>query len=156
MLTSCPNECSAYIQKKKIKEHLTRCPKNDTTKQDIQNDEEELRLNNPNETINELEEKVVILEQDISAIRNALNEETKQRHRLITDVGVLRRHNTISDEWTLKIGDVLAAFKKCLNEESESRYIDMTQIRVDIGRIALEYQVNIGIIFIIFEGSIFC
>lgn len=83
------------------------------------------------------------LEDDITFVRSALNEETRQRHKLIVDVGNLRQRNAVEDEWTLKVGDVLASFKKCLGEETENRGIDVQQVRVDIGRLELQYQVSI-------------
>lgn len=92
--------------------------------------------------LNELEERLMILETDLNAVRAALNEETRQRHRLIVDVGFVRKHNVISDEWTQKVGEVLASLKKCVNEETESRCIDVQQAKVDIGRLILQYQVS--------------
>lgn len=81
------------------------------------------------------------LEDDIAFVRSALNEETRQRHKLIFDVGTLRQRSAVEDEWTLKVGDVLTSFKKCLGEETENRGIDVQQVRVDIGRLELQYQV---------------
>lgn len=93
--------------------------------------------------LNGVDDRLMILEQDIASVRTALNEETRQRHRLIVDVGSLRKRAVISDEWTGKVGEVLTALKKCLNEETESRCIDVQQVKIDIGRLLLQYQVNI-------------
>lgn len=93
------------------------------------------------EHLKDVENRLCILEQDVVSLRSALNEETRQRHRLIVDLGGIRKHNQNADEWTNKVGDVLAALKKCLNEETESRCIDMQQCKNDIGQLLFQYQV---------------
>lgn len=86
-------------------------------------------------------DRISILEQDIRSLRSSLNEEIRQRHRLISDVGGLRKHNVVSDEWTQKVGEVLNALKKCLNEETDIRTVDIEQLKVDIGRLMYHYKV---------------
>lgn len=99
------------------------------------------------EHLKDVENRLCILEQDVVALRSAINEETRQRHRLIVDLGGIRKHNQIADEWTNKVGDVLAALKKCLNEETESRCIDMQQCKNDIGQLVFQYQVSLQCLF---------
>lgn len=84
------------------------------------------------------------MEQDIRSLRSTLNEEIRQRHRLISDVGGLRKRNIVSDEWTQKAGEVLNALKKCLNEETDIRTVDIEQLKVDIGRLMYHYKVNLS------------
>lgn len=154
----CPNDCTAYVQRKLLEEHLKGCPRSTPSKEEEKVDEEDnpasieiddtLMLSNPvlipltKSNLNSVEERLMILEQDINVARSALNEEARQRHRLIIDVGTLRKRNVIADEWTSKVGEVLTAFKKCLNEETESRCIDIQQAKVEIGRLVLQYQVK--------------
>lgn len=90
----------------------------------------------------DFQNRLVILEQDIRSIRSTLNEEIRQRHRLIGDVGSLRKRNVVSDEWTQKAGEVLNVLKKCLNEETDIRTVDIEQLKVDIGRLMYHYKVN--------------
>lgn len=169
----CPNDCSAYVQRKLLETHLQACPRSTPTafeeeeeeeveeeKEEGEKEEEEeddipdsietddlgsaKTLHPPPVTegnLNLLDERLMQLEQDINIVRSALNEEARQRHRLIIDVGTLRKRNVIADEWTLKVGEVLTALKKCVNEETESRCIDVQQAKVDIGRLVLQYQV---------------
>lgn len=87
------------------------------------------------------QKRLLILEEDIRSLRSSLNEEVRQRHRLILDVGGLRKHNIVSDEWTQKVGEVLNALKKCLNEETDMRTVDIEQLKVDIGRLMYHYKV---------------
>lgn len=86
--------------------------------------------------------RLLLLEQDVRLLRSSLDEEIRQRHRLISDVGSLRKHNVVSDEWTQKVGDVLNALKKCLNEETDIRTVDIEQLKVDIGRLMYHYKVS--------------
>lgn len=86
VLEKCPHSCSSYVPRKRMNSHLKTCPKvrsgatNGETKPDL----------------SEYENRILILEQDISALRSVLNEEIKQRLHLITDVGSLRKHNQVS------------------------------------------------------------
>lgn len=138
------------MQRKQLDSHLQTCPRaaspcssiasSNHHTIDLPSVPDERRL-----LVDQLFDRLHQLEDDISFVRSALNEETRQRHKLIVDVGNLRHRNAVDDEWTLKVGDVLASFKKCLGEETENRGIDVQQVRVDIGRLELQYQVYISI-----------
>lgn len=140
MLEQCPNNCNAYVQRRRIETHLKDCPKSPTPSLQLYN----TRLET-NGVINDDDEnyknRLSLLEQDVRALRSTLNEEIRQRHRLIYDVGGLRKHNVVADEWTQKAGEVLNALKKCLNEETEIRTVDIEQLKVDIGRLMYHYKV---------------
>lgn len=140
-LIECPNACTAYVQRKLLQNHLLTCPRASSPVSAIEDEPSDATQNESRAHLDQLQKRLHQLEEDISFVRSALNEETRQRHKLIVDVGTLRRRNAIEDEWTLKVGDVLASFKKCLGEETENRGIDVHQVRVDIGRLELQYQV---------------
>lgn len=124
ILDKCPTPgCVAYIQRKELETHLKYCPP---------------KAAKQNGNIVDLH---VVLE-DVAALRKTLNEEIRQRLHLITDVGTLRRRNQVSDEWTQKVGDVLAVLKKCLNEETESRCTDVKKCREDIEKLAQQIDVS--------------
>lgn len=95
--------------------------------------------NAPTSTFDHLFARLHDLEHDLSAVRSALNEETRQRHRLIADVGSLRRQHAADDAWTQQVGDVLAALKLCLGEESLARHADVQQLRDDVAALAQRY-----------------
>lgn len=122
--------------------HLKDCPKTKSPNASISVNSSPHSDTNGGDHYKDVENRLFILEQDVAALRAALNEETRQRHRLIVDIGGIRKHNQISDEWTNKVGDVLAALKKCLNEETESRCIDMQQCKNDIEQLSYQYQVK--------------
>lgn len=130
VLEKCPHSCSSYVPRKRMNSHLKTCPKvrsgatNGETKPDL----------------SEYENRILILEQDISALRSVLNEEIKQRLHLITDVGSLRKHNQISEEWTQKVGDVLSALKKCINEERAARCSELKKFGEDMQNIYHQLQ----------------
>ncbi|XP_062539514.1 TNF receptor-associated factor 5 isoform X2 [Armigeres subalbatus] len=88
----------------------------------------------------EPEHKARELEQEIVALRGTLNEEIRQRLSLITDIGQLKKRTQLGDEWTAKVGDVLNALKKCINEETDSRCVDVERCKVDINRLMREYE----------------
>lgn len=121
--------------------HLKDCSKTKSPNASISANSPHLDSNGDH--FKDVENRLFILEQDVAALRAALNEETRQRHRLIVDIGGIRKHNQISDEWTNKVGDVLAALKKCLNEETDSRCIDMEQCKKDIGQLSYQCQVKV-------------
>ncbi|GAB0089765.1 TNF receptor-associated factor 3 [Sergentomyia squamirostris] len=132
VLERCPNNCLAYVQRKSIETHLKECPK--TAR--LQNDNNFATL----QDFSLMENRLIALEEDIQTYRSALNEEIRQRLHLITDIGALKRKNQVTDEWVTKVSDILAALKKCMNEETQSRCIDMEKCREDIGRLMFQYH----------------
>ncbi|XP_037028600.1 TNF receptor-associated factor 1 [Bradysia coprophila] len=136
VLEQCPNSCNAYVQRRRIDTHLKECPKSPTTSLELYNIPEMSDVI----TDESYRNRLALLEQDIRSLRSTLNEEIRIRHRLISDVGGLRKHNVVSDEWTQKVGEVLNALKKCLNEETEIRTVDIEQLKVDIGRLMYHYK----------------
>lgn len=132
VLEKCPNNCLAYVQRKNLEAHLKECPK--TTKME----------NGTNfvttQSLNDVENRLLVLEQDIQTFRSALNEEIRQRLHLITDIGGLKRRNEVTDEWVAKVSDILAALKKCMNEETQSRCIDVEKCKEDISRLMYQYH----------------
>ncbi|XP_055371368.1 TNF receptor-associated factor 5 [Condylostylus longicornis] len=133
VLEKCPQSCEVYVQRKRMRNHLRECPKvikrNSST--NISTNE------NQNETT-EFINRISVLEQDINALRSVLNEEIKQRLHLITDVGSLRKHNQISDEWTQKVGDVLFNMKRCINEEASFRTSEINRLNDEISKLLHE------------------
>uniref|UniRef100_A0A1B0D0T4 MATH domain-containing protein n=1 Tax=Phlebotomus papatasi TaxID=29031 RepID=A0A1B0D0T4_PHLPP len=91
-------------------------------------------------SLNDVENRLLVLEQDIQTFRSALNEEIRQRLHLITDIGGLKRRNEVTDEWVAKVSDILAALKKCMNEETQSRCIDVEKCKEDISRLMYQYH----------------
>lgn len=86
--------------------------------------------------------KWIDVDQNINALRSALHEEIKQRHRLISDVGDIRRQNIMSDEWVQKINDVLDELKKCLGDETKNRETEVKHCRDEIDRVERQYEVG--------------
>ncbi|XP_055913416.1 TNF receptor-associated factor 3 [Eupeodes corollae] len=114
VLEPCPNGCSAYIQRKKMRSHLRDCPKvsmRTLSSSSISNGLEG----------GAMESRIEMLEQDISALRSVLNEEIRQRLHLITDVGSLRKQNQVSDEWNQETDQIMTQLQKLINQESELR-----------------------------------
>lgn len=150
-LERCPNNCLSYIQRKRMDDHLRECrilsPENvppsnydNIAQTNGRSPDEGVTHFYPNES--EFESKLLDIEDNIVALRNALNEEIRQRHRLITDVGEVRKQNVATDEWSSKINDILDGLKCCLNDESKTRENAIGNCRDEIERIESQYQVN--------------
>ncbi|EAT32537.1 AAEL015342-PA [Aedes aegypti] len=122
VLSKCPNGCGVYVALKDMDRHLNRCPAGfgEAPHQD-------------GDRIRELELEIV-------GLRSTLNEEIRQRLALITDIGQLKKRTQLGDEWTAKVGDVLNALKKCINEETDSRCVDVERCKLDINRLMREYE----------------
>ncbi|XP_058444340.1 TNF receptor-associated factor 5 [Malaya genurostris] len=132
-LGKCPNNCGSYITRRDMDRHLNRCPEGFG---------EEPRLSNGTDAdsvTNELE-KIHELEQEILTLRGSLNEEISQRLDLISDIGQLKKRTQLADEWTGKVGDVLNALKKCINEETDSRCVDIERCKIDINGLLKQYK----------------
>lgn len=89
----------------------------------------------------DVESKLLDIEQNIIALRCALNEEIKQRHRLITDVGDVRKQNLSSEQNFIKLNELVEELKTCCSEETSARGTDIKGCRDEIDRIEREYQV---------------
>lgn len=83
-----------------------------------------------------------ILEQSIVSLRSALHEEIRQRHRLIADIGDMRRQNQHSDTWIQRFDDEMIAMKNSIGNESESRCIDVENCQKTIEQLTYQYKVN--------------
>lgn len=90
----------------------------------------------------EIESKLLDIEQNIIALRNALNEEIRQRHRLITDVGEIRKQNLVSDEWAAEVSQFMERVKEKIDDEATARVSDVKSCHDEINRIERQYQVS--------------
>lgn len=104
----------AYIQRKFLEQHLRDCPKKSN--------------GNCDDTISIRDDELFALEQNITALRNALHEEIRQQHRLITDVGTLRKQ---------------------FADEAQHRAFENESFREKIDDLSRQCQVNNGQIFIL-------
>lgn len=82
------------------------------------------------------------MEENVTALRTVLNEEIRQRHRLISDVGELRKQNRNTEEWITKVGDVLSVLKKYMKDETEMRSSEFKNCKEDIDRLTYQYKVR--------------
>lgn len=82
-LQMCPNNCVAFIQRKNLDEHLKECPKNLPKSQSNDGTDDDDGF--------DFEQLYSELEKNIGLLRSCLQEEIRQRHRLIIDVGALRK-----------------------------------------------------------------
>lgn len=128
VLEKCPNNCVAYVQRKCIEKHLLECPQTKTGDARPDNEKES---NEPNPSLNgDIEKRCFLLEQNVIALRSAFQEELRQRHRLITDVGELRKQQQLSESLIQKFSDILA-----------SRCTDIKKCNEDIDQFVYQYKV---------------
>lgn len=97
----------AYIQRKFIEEHLLECPKK--------------RMNNSAARDDDRDDEYFVLEQNITLLRSALHEEIRQRHRLISDVGALKRS---------------------VFEEAEKRLVNAESFQRELANLSRQYKVE--------------
>lgn len=116
-MQKCPNGCVAYIQRKHIDEHLLDCPKKADTSEKV-----DTRDGDFNEA-----EFYLALEQNITSLRSALHEEIRQRHRLIADVGALRR---------------------AVMELSEQRTLDVETLQRELESLTHQHKVYFGYVHV--------
>lgn len=76
--------------------------------------------------------------QDMNSLRTALHEETRQRLRLIADIGELRKQNQKFDHWVSEIDVAHRKLTKSLENESNRRKADHDIIRQNVQQ--LNYQ----------------
>lgn len=129
ILERCPNRpCVAYVERKLVVEHLRDCQHRTDNKSSMA------------ARSTENDNRFAELDQNVSALRTVLNEEIRQRHRLISDVGALRKQNQSTDDWIAKVTDVLAAIKRSANAETEAQQIQLKGCKEDIEQLAYQYK----------------
>lgn len=134
MLQKCPYGCSSYIRRKDIVAHKTECRQ--TRKQSIAaNEPIAIPDNNPTQ------ESQPHIEQDVAALRTALHEEIRQRHRLIADIGELRRQNQQLDIWLECVEAAQKDVQDALGEEAKTRTDDISALEKRIDDLAYQYKV---------------
>lgn len=117
----------AYIPRKYIEQHLQECPHKFASDAKQESD---------------YRTEDFVLEQSIVTLRSALHEEIRQRHRLISDIGELRRGNQRIDTWIQRFDDSLNALKKSLHNEAESRCIDVENCQKSVEQLTYQYKVS--------------
>lgn len=85
------------------------------------------------------EYRINILEQDLNNMRSVLNEEIRQRLHLITDVGGLRKHNQVTDDWQ---DDITHMFDKLHIKVTEEAVKHITDIETCQNEIRYCFDLN--------------
>ncbi|XP_055606944.1 uncharacterized protein LOC129754753 [Uranotaenia lowii] len=140
IVEKCPNHpCKVRVPRKEMDRHLNRCPEG--FGEGEPDEPQENGHSKSSSTGKQVEffpklpsDKILELEQEIYALRGTLNEEIRQRLALITDLGQMKKRTQLVDEWTKKVGEVLNGLKKCINEETESRCVDISLCKLDISK----------------------
>lgn len=78
-----------------------------------------------------MDNRIHQLEKDLSALRSVLNEEIGQRLHLITDVGNLRKHNQVLEDWKYEADESVRGVKTLLNEEIVQRQFEVGEAYKD-------------------------
>lgn len=121
-MQQCPGGCFAYLQRKHVEQHLLECPRKVGYSDG---------RSSPNEPI-------LNWEQDVNSLRSALHEETRQRLRLIADIGELRKQNQKFDHWTSEISNLT----KSLENVSMRREGDLETIQKNVEQLKYQYKVK--------------
>lgn len=79
--------------------------------------------------------------QDVAALRTALHEEIRQRHRLIADIGEIRRQNQQLDIWLECVEAAQKDLQDALGEEAKTRTDDFAVLEKRIDDLAYQYKV---------------
>ncbi|KRG07576.1 TNF receptor-associated factor 3 isoform X1 [Drosophila mojavensis] len=125
VLEECPNSCNVFIPRIRMRSHLKECQRG-------KHQQKMQRLTASMERLDQFaDHRVQVLEQDISTIRSVLNEEIRQRLHLITDVGNIRKHNNVVEDWTRETDDCIAELRQQLDEERAQRTLATEQNQVD-------------------------
>lgn len=78
------------------------------------------------------EHRLHIVDQDLNNMRSVLNEEIRQRLHLITDVGSLRKHNQVTDDWQEDITQMFDKLNIKVTEETVNHIRDFEMCQNNI------------------------
>jgi hypothetical protein len=143
VLEKCTLHCGAYLQRKDMEQHSKKCAKTSTIQ--VVNGTDSTKP--AYRAINEMEKRLEMLQEDLSLLRSTMNEEIRERLKLVTDLGGLRKRNQLTDEWTHKVGGILGTLKRCVNEETENRCLDVRKCQEDIKQLIVQSNVRQKVIF---------
>ncbi|KAH8409042.1 hypothetical protein KR009_005622 [Drosophila setifemur] len=124
VLEECPNGCLAFIPRIRMRSHLKECPRS----KHLQNQRMSVSMDRLDQ---QSDQRLQVLEQDVSTIRSVLNEEIRQRLHLITDVGSIRKQNQVVEDWTRDTDEVVGGLRRQLDEESSQRAFASEQNQLD-------------------------
>ncbi|KAH8418902.1 hypothetical protein KR222_003801 [Zaprionus bogoriensis] len=147
VLEECPNSCHVFIPRIRMRSHLKECPRSKQLQSQLQRMSVSMeRLDQQHSSVSD-PSRVQVLEQDIATIRSVLNEEIRQRLHLITDVGNIRKHNQIVEDWTRDTDECLADLRRLLGAETAQREFVIEQTQGDFQYCcnltqSLKYQVE--------------
>ena len=85
VLEKCPNNCTAFIQRKNMDKHLKFCVIRDST-----------TTASGLKDVSFLNDRLNTMEEDLTYLRKELNEELKMRFEMISDLGQLKKRNQVS------------------------------------------------------------
>lgn len=125
-MQQCPDGCFAYLQRKHVEQHLLECPRKVGYSDG---------RSSPNESM-------CNWEQDVNSLRTALHEETRQRLRLIADIGELRKNSQKFDHCIREIDVAHRNLTKSLEDESNRRDVDFETIRQNVDQLKYQYKVR--------------
>lgn len=131
VLEECPNSCNVFVPRIRMRSHLKECPRSKQQQQQQRLSVSMERLDQPQHLVAHDPHRVQVLEQDIATIRSVLNEEIRQRLHLITDVGNIRKHNQVVEDWTRDTDECLAELRRLLGAETAQREYAMEQTQGD-------------------------
>lgn len=127
VLEKCPNNCFAYIERHSLTNHLNECPK---------------ALNQRSDKCDDNFGNLFTLERDVIALRSALQEEIRQRHRLITDVGEVRKKCQNVEILMQDFGNDLNELKVYSAESQLQQSTEKRNFDYEIDRLDYQYKVN--------------
>lgn len=86
VLEKCPYNCVSYIQRKNMDQHVKVCPRRSS-----------MILNGIKSDVDlaTLGERLTMIDDNLSSLRKALNDEIQMRHDIIGELGSLKRRNQV-------------------------------------------------------------
>lgn len=85
--------------------------------------------------------RLSLVEENMMMLRKSLNDEIQMRHEMIGELGSLKRRNQVTDEWTMKVSEVLNLLQKRIEEEKESRTFEIKDLNGVIDNLLKQFQV---------------
>lgn len=137
VLEKCTNCLEVYVQRKLMSQHLDKCNQRMKHSHAATNGTSAAAAAADTKYF---EDRLRILEDDAASLRAALNDEVRMRLQVVTELGSIKRRNQVAEEWTSKVGEVLVTLKKCVNEETESRSLEMQDLRLELDKLLVRFK----------------
>ncbi|XP_026477099.1 TNF receptor-associated factor 3 [Ctenocephalides felis] len=140
VLEPCERGCAAWLQRRHLELHAAECPRK--KKNSTSSLQQNTHISGPSgdDDYTEYAPTLVLLQQSVSSLRSAFNEELRQRLKMITDLGQLQKRFQQSESWSTDVQGVLDTLRRSLDRIVHDNESARVHNHTNVEKIAMRCQ----------------